>query len=422
MFNRFIANYYEKLGEVCAKKDLPLQAATYFEKAVKKAPQLLSLRKKLIINYFNGGQFDKAEQACLEAIEHHPNDPSNYSNLGKVLQEQARYFEAITAYQTAIKLDPNFGMAHWNLALAYLTLGEYAKGWEEYEWRWKNEYPEKRRNFSEPLWQGENLQGKTLLIYTEQGLGDCIQFSRLIALVKQHHTARIIFEVPISLVTLMQSLETVNVVAAGSVLPTFNFHIPLMSLAHQLKFDPTTDIHPVPYLYADPQKEMLLSESTNKNKRKLAIIWRGNPRHANDKNRSCSLELFLPLMQNEEIQLYSFQFDVTMAEMQKMAQHRIINLAPRIRDMNDTAALMMQMDLIISVDTATAHLAGALGKNCWVLLPYIPDGRWLLQQQSTPWYPTMRLFRQSGTRQWATVLTQIKHALANTHLTAYSKV
>jgi hypothetical protein len=294
-----------------------------------------------------------------------------------------------------------------------LLTGSFARGWQEYEWRWKYEtLASAKRKFQQPVWRGEAIDGKTILLHSEQGLGDAIQFCRYAPLVAARG-ARVILEVDKRLGDLMASLAGVSqVVTAGETLPDFDLHCPLLSLP--LAFD--TDLETIPaetaYLRAPPNKQAEWGARLGaKHSCRVGLAWSGNAAHKRDELRSIELNALLPLL-NTGATIVSIQKDLRPADATVLGGHRdIVQIAERLADFSDTAALVSNLDLVITVDTSIAHLAGALGRPVWVLLPYLPDWRWLLDRDTSPWYPTARLFRQDQTRSWDRVIQNVREAL-----------
>ena len=304
-------------------------------------------------------------------------------------------------------------MAHWNLSLALLLSGDFAGGWEEYEWRWKMKNND-GRNYSCPLWQGEDIVGRTINLHVEQGFGDTIQFIRYAPMVMQRG-AKVIVECQPQLVRLLASVEGLAHITdrtASSIY--FDMHAPLLSLPRIFSTTLKTIPCHVPYLSAD---RVLVAKWRQKieplpGRFRVGLVWAGNPTHGNDRNRSCALVDFALLAKIPNVIFYSLRKDEG-AEQCENPPHEInlVDLTRDIADFADTAALMDNLDLIISVDTAVAHLAGALGRPVWTLLPFVPDWRWLLDRRDNPWYPTMRLFRQSKPGNWRGVMADVANAL-----------
>ena len=360
-------------------------------------------------------RYEEALTSYDRALALQPDFPQALSNRGATLYELRRHGEALASYDRAIALQPDFPEAHWNAASLRLLTGDFARGWVEYEWRWKYEAMAlAKRNFTQPLWRGEALNGQTILLHAEQGLGDAIQFSRYAPLVAARG-GRVILEVHRQLHDLMTSVSGVTqVMSRDDALPNFDWHCPLLSLPLAFGTQLETIPSSTPYLSAPPQKAADLGIRLGvKNRCRVGIIWSGNPAHKRDQNRSVPLSAFLPILDTDAT-FISLQKDVRPADAAVLGQRSdIVQFSDNLVDFSATAALMAQLDLIISVDTSTAHLAGALGHPVWILLPYLPDWRWLLDRDTSPWYPTARLFRQDETRAWEGVLVRVRQALSD---------
>jgi tetratricopeptide (TPR) repeat protein len=359
-------------------------------------------------------RYGEAIAAYDRAIALQPDYPEAFSNRGATLWELRRHGEALASYDRAIALQPAFPEAHWNAASLRLLTGDLARGWEEYEWRWKYKTMVlAKRNFAQPQWVGEPIEGKTILLHSEQGLGDAIQFCRYVPLVAGRG-ARVILEVDRRLQELVSSLVGVpQVLSTGDALPEFDVHCPLLSLPRAFNTALETVPAQTPYLRAPPERLAKWSARLGpKHGLRVGLIWSGNPAHHRDQARSIELSALTPLL-DVPATFFSLQKDIRPADAAMLAAHsEVIQIADDLVDFSDTAAVMTQLDLIISVDTSTVHLAGALGRPVWILLPYLPDWRWLLDRDTSPWYPTARLFRQDETRGWDSVIPRVHTALA----------
>jgi len=356
------------------------------------------------------GRFDDAVAVFGEAIRAQPDFAVAYCNLGNAQKEMQQFQQAIASYSHATALNPDFAEAHWNRSLVHLLLGEFEAAWPLFEWRWKA----KKNNislpdFRRPLWLGESaLSGKTILICWEQGFGDTIQFCRYASLV-QAFGAKVLLVVPPSLVPLLKTLDGVDqVLGPDEPISDFDYYCPLMSLP--LAFHTTLQTIPAPkaYLHADQSKSSFWAAKLPPTGRKrVGIAWSGS---ATNKSRSTPLaELIQHLPRH--LDYVCIQKDVTDVERDILAEQNMFCFDQDLADFSDTAALCGLMDLIISIDTSAAHLAGGMGKPTWVLLPHLPDWRWLLDSSESPWYPSMRLFRQEEMGTWHPVLQRVNHSL-----------
>lgn len=327
-----------------------------------------------------------------------------------------RFDEALASYEKALAIQPDFADAHFCESDLWLLIGDFARGWPKYEWRWNSTlFPSAARHFALPPWLGtEPLDGKTILLHSEQGLGDTIQFCRYVPLVAKRG-ARIILEVEKSLVGLMRNLSGVaEVIAKGEPLPSFELHCPLASLP--LAFATRLETIPadVPYLSIPlPCSERWQRKLAQISGLRVGISWAGNPNFRNDHNRSIGLQSLSPLLSHPTAQFVSLQKDLRVGDLELLQNHpQVIHLGAEIGSFVDTAAIISMLDLVISSDTSVVHLAGALGSPIWTLLPHAPDWRWLLDRDDSPWYPTMRLFRQPVPGDWRSVIAAVRAALS----------
>lgn len=352
-------------------------------------------RRREAIEYYHG------------ALAKHPAYPDACVNLGTALLDDGRPGKAETAFRSAVSLRPDDAEAHSNLGFTLLLLERYAEGWEEFEWRWRlRETFSPRKVFPAPRWAGDPAPGQTILCHAEQGLGDTIQFLRYVPAARQRaHPGRMMLEVSPELARLVSGMGDIIVRKSWEAadLPPFDQHIPLLSLPLVLGIAeplPTAG----PYLRGDPDLRAVWRARLSDASSRVGITWAGNTAHPHDERRSIAHEKLSPLLQIEGATIYSIQLPSAMSE-------RFIDLTPQITDLADTAALMEELDLVISVDTAVAHLAGALGRPVWTLLPFAPDWRWGLGRENTPWYPSMRLFRQRTEGDWDEVIRRIAEEL-----------
>ncbi|MFP6735692.1 MAG: tetratricopeptide repeat protein [Rhodospirillales bacterium] len=352
----------------------------------------------------------RLEDAVFEfglALQENLENPDYLANLGGAHQAAGDLAAAETCFEGAIKAEPDHADAHWNRGLARLLSGDLERGFTDYEWRWR--LPEfRRRHTGIPAWDGEDLDGRTLLIHSEQGFGDTIQCIRYAALLSERG-ARVILETHAPLRRLMQTAPGVDqVVSRGEALPRADLEAPILSLPHLCATTLKTIPAEIPYLGPPPEDAIDFGDVDIQADLKIGIVWSGRPSHKNDRNRSCPPSHFQPLGQIEGVRLFSLQVGEASAN---LTAGPLTDLAPQLSDFAATAAAIAGLDLIISVDTAVAHLAGALGKACWLLLPFAPDWRWLLDRNDTPWYPSLRLFRQDRPGDWPGVLGQVAENL-----------
>jgi ADP-heptose:LPS heptosyltransferase len=369
------------------------------------------------------GKWNQAESMYRNEFESSCDSAKLQNNWGVVLQKLRRFDEALHCFDRAIQLDPNYVSPRLNKSMCLLSIGQFDEGWELYEWRWKNtQWDSSKRHFSQPLWSGQKLEyGSTLLIYAEQGLGDTLQFCRLLSLVLERLQAEgvsVIFEVPASLVSLLRCLPIPVFArsAAFEAMPAFDYQCPLLSVPLALKLQVEDIPQQVPYLKVDSDKEQQWAKTIPSSERlKIGVVWAGSGLHQNDKNRSISFGHFSPLLQLDA-DYYVLQKELTVVEktgleMMRSFGKRIQLLASKLEDFTDTAAAINNLDLIISVDTSVAHLAGALGKPLYLLLPYEADFRWMHERSDTAWYPSAHLFRQRLPGDWKTVIQAVRTQL-----------
>jgi hypothetical protein len=325
-----------------------------------------------------------------------------------------RVDEALAAFDAAIALKPDYADPHWNKALALLSLGRWEEGWRLFEWRWKRSEPgaEQPQDFGVPAWLGEtDLAGKTLLIHAEQGYGDTIQMLRYVP-VLAGRGVKVALICPEPLLELADTVEGLAEPAQAGGLVKFDAHVPAMSLPLAMGARPGAVPDEVPYLKVPERAQRAWADRLGpKTRLRVGLGWSGNPRHRNDHNRSLPFEALKPLL-DRDAEFHSLQKDYRPGDLDALnGDGRIADHAAEIRTFSDTAALIDQMDVVVAVDTATAHLAGALGKRLLLLLPFAPDYRWGLDGPHTTWYPTATLLRQPKPGNWAAVIAQAAEAL-----------
>jgi tetratricopeptide (TPR) repeat protein len=358
------------------------------------------------------GKIEEAIHSFRKALEINPNYGQAHRDLAVALNSQGKVQEAIGSWRKTLEINPNDAVAHKDLGHNLLRMGNFQEGWAHYEWRWRTQDKIfKPRNFSQPLWDGRPLQGKRLLVHAEQGLGDTLQFIRYLPLVQQR-ACRVILECQKPLRLLLSRFPGIDKLVLGDDLPPFDFYVPLLSLPYLLGTHAGNIPADVPYLFA---RQDLIYHWQNRLSDcpglKIGICWQGSPEHAGDRQRSLSVELFAALADVPSVNLISLQVGIGKEQLAGIC-FRVKALGPDFDyqthgSFMDTAAVMKNLDLVVTVDTAVAHLAGALSVPVWVALPKVPDWRWLLGREDSPWYPTMRLFRQSHPGEWADVFQRI---------------
>ncbi len=359
------------------------------------------------------GRLEEALAASEQALSGCPELAPAHNVAGMALYRLGRLVQARSAFEKAVALNPDDPDQHWNLSLSLLLDGEFERGWQEYEWRWRRrETP--ARQLPQRAWNGEPVTGKTVLLYFEQGFGDGIQFVRYARQLREMG-ARVVVECPGSLAGLIRTADGVaDVVAQGDWLPWFDLHAPLLSLPRLLGTTLATIPAQTPYLSVPPGDYTAVTAPIERNRARLniGIVWAGRPEHPNDSNRSCALSAFQELADLSGVRLFSLQKGPRADDLKAFGSApAIIDIGSSARDFADTAAAIAALDLVITVDTSVAHLAGALGKPVWILLPDPPDWRWLLERPDSPWYPTARLFRQTEKGDWTGVFARVRAAL-----------
>ncbi|RMF90866.1 MAG: tetratricopeptide repeat protein, partial [Nitrospinota bacterium] len=379
---------YNNLGIVLQDQGRLREAIACYRQALQLRPHYAKAHANLGVALQTQGDIEAAISCFQKALHLQPGFAEAHNNLGLALQFQGRVPEALASFQQALRLRPHFVEAHWNRALAWLLLGNFRQGWEEYEWRWRRkETPP--RSFPQPSWDGTPLQGKTILVYAEQGLGDTIQFVRYLPLV-QARGGRVLFECQPGLAPLLQRCQGFDELfersSGNSSQHPFDVHIPLLSLPRIFQTTLETIPAAVPYLYPDP---VLVEKWGNRLGQepgfKIGICWQGNPQHRRDRFRSLPLRCFAPLTRIDGVRVYSLQKGAGTEQLQELPTGmRVHDLGKELDEETglfmDTAAVMMHLDLVITIDTAIAHLAGALGVPVWLLLSSAPDWRWLLDR------------------------------------------
>jgi len=384
------------------------EAVECFERALALVPDNPDLCCSLGDALHAQGKVDVAIGWYKRTLALKPDHPKASNCLCNAFFDLGNLAESVAWCERALAIKPDFGDALMNQCLLQLLLGDYAKGWRNYEVRWTVYAP---RLFAEPLWLGAPLKGASILLYAEQGLGDTLQFLRYVSLV-QAAGGNVILDLPVNLRRLAGQIPGLAaLVSTGEPLPRFDCRCPLMSLP--LAFGTTVETIParVPYLFAPPEAlETAAALAWPATGLRVGVAWTGNPGHPKNRARSVPLDLLEPLFGLEGIHFFSLQMGPAAAELANR-KARITDLAPVTTDMADTAAQMAQLDLIVSIDTSMAHLAGALARPLWLLLPSVPDWRWLLDREDCLWYPTARLFRQPITGDWPSVIEKVRVGL-----------
>ena len=426
LFDEALASYDRaielnpNLSEAYSSRGNALKDLNRLDEALASYDRAIELDPNLSEAYSNRGnalkdlnRLDEALVSYAKAIDINPNNAEAYSNRGIALTELKLFDEAFVSYERAIEIDPDYANAHWNKSLNLLLTNNFVKGWELYEWRWKlKTLGSMFRNFTQPLWLGdEKINNKTILLHSEQGLGDTIQFCRYAKLVKELG-ASVLLEVPKSLLGLLNGLEGVDqLIERDTPLPDFDYHCPLLSLPLAFKTDLASIPNSTPYLALATQKREHWAKKLGvKTKPRVGLVWSGSTTHKNDHNRSLVLQQLLPHLP-KLFQYVCLQKEVRELDQKMLLGSEIGHYEDELKEFSDTAALCELMDLVISVDTSVAHLAGAIGKKTWVLIPNVPDWRWLLDRDDSPWYPSIKIYRQPSLGDWDGVIKRVRQDL-----------
>ncbi len=408
------AEAFYNRGNALLELRRPEEALASFEQALRLRPDYAEAHNSRGVALQDLQREEESLASFESALRLAPDYVEALANQGSALHALGRPQEALACYGQALRLQPELADAHWNGSLSRLLLGDFAAGWQQYEWRWKTEaFTSPQRNFAQPLWLGQgSLAGKTILLHAEQGLGDTIQFCRYAQRVAAAG-ATVLLEAQAALKPLLAGLEGVErILAQGEPLPAFDCHCPLMSLP--LAFATGLDTIPaeIPYLRADPARvRAWQARLGGAALPRVGLAWSGGAAYKNDRRRSIPLAGFDRLA-SCRAQFISLQKELREADRLVLERRAdIAHYGGELADFAETAALVANLDLVIAVDTAVAHLAGALGKPVWLLLPANPDWRWLLGRGDSPWYPSMRLFRQAKLGDWESVIAQVAAAL-----------
>ncbi|MEQ8587716.1 MAG: tetratricopeptide repeat-containing glycosyltransferase family protein [Thalassobaculaceae bacterium] len=390
------------------------EALVFYQSAEKLMGQRPFLYSNLGALFRKMGRYEEAHRNYRRSLCMVPGDSGALYNLGNLFRSEDRLEEANRTYRRSLAVEPDHAERHWNLSLALLAAGDLDKGFEEYEWRWKyDDFPSRRRNFDAPMWNGESLEGKTLLLHTEQGVGDVLQFWRFIPhiVAKKGATGRIVLESHGDLISLVDGTPGIDqTIERFATPPPFDYHIPLLSVARALGVRTLEDLPTdVPYLGLPPGAEFDIPELTA-DKLNVGFVFGGNPKFSSDKERSTQLSSWAPVLDVPGVRFFCLQKGAREADVAAAPDH-VIRLNERITSFRDTAVAMSKLDLVISTCTSTAHLAGALGRPVWVALARNADWRWLIEREDSPWYPTARLFRQRERGDWAGVFERMAATL-----------
>ena len=354
------------------------------------------------------GHFDEAVAYYRQALTDNPLDVKPYGNLGLALINLNRPEEAASIYEKALGLDPGNADIRMSLGIAQLMQGNYAEGWENYEARWEApSFTAVKRTFDIPRWDGTPVAGKRIIVHAEQGFGDTLQFCRYLPLLAREEMT-VVFECQKALARLCASIEGIaGLVVRGDALPAADFHIPLLSLPYLFETTVGTIPGRVPYLLPPPSIVDAWQRRIAKERFSVGFVWTGDPSRQDDSMRSCPKSALAPLLAISNVDFYSLQ----VGDGPDSSMTGVVHLGDRFGDFAETAAAIMALDLVVTVDTAVAHLAGALGRPVWVMLGAHADWRYLMSREDSPWYPTMRLFRQRRHGDWTELVERVASSL-----------
>lgn len=396
----------------------------YFDRYIQHHQNDIAVRFEYANTLNTACQPEKALHIYLELLKQHPHDASISYNTAFTLKKLGRIQEAMPYYAFTLQQKPDHAEAHFSLGLAHLVMGDFARGWPEYEWRWQRNTQLTPRNFSKPLWDGSSLKGKTILLHAEQGLGDTFQFIRYAKVLKEQYDATIIFASQRPLKTIISyCCPYIDYVTTLNAIPSFDVHAPLLSLPFILKSDEYTIPRDIPYIIPH---ETLVQEWKQKlssdTQFKVGICWQGNSNYSTPFLRSVvaaksiALKQLAPLGPVENVTFYSLQKENGVDQLSQLHDSfKVVTFDETFDQTNgrfmDTAAVIKNLDLVITIDTSICHLAAAIGVPVWTFIPEPPDWRWMLQRADTPWYPNMRLFRQKTSGDWDSVIAEVANEL-----------
>ncbi len=402
---------YDNLGNILHDQNKLDEALSYYQQALGVQPDNARILNGMGIILQQQGKTKRSIYYHQRAVTLQPNYVEAHIGMGTALQAEGRFAEAAACLDRALGLAPNHSNARYNRAILHLIEGEYKTGFTYYEDRFKaGEFPQ--CPFTQPMWDGSDLNGRTLLLHAEQGMGDTLQFIRYAAIAAQKG-GRLILTCHKPLMRLIgASFPAIErMVPLGFPVGDFQTYTPLLSLPHILGTTLETVPNQVPYLHP-PQDSTIKLTAPAGTRLKVGIVWSGGHLYKHNHSRSCPLQYFEPLLRIPHVAYYSLQKGIPELDLQELGwQAQVQDLSNQLRDMAETAAAIAQLDLVITVDTSVAHLAGALGKPVWTLLSFLPDWRWMRQREDTPWYPTMRLFRQEKLDNWVGVMERVEQAL-----------
>jgi Flp pilus assembly protein TadD len=404
------------------------EAARFYRRALEIKPDSSETWMNLGVLLTDLSEFDEALRCIRESLRIKPDAHEAHDNLGATLARQGKWDEALACYNHALKLQPYYAESHRNRAFVWLARGDFERGWPEFEWRLSCRRHE-GYHANGPRLRGDDLEGKTILLHAEQGLGDTIQFIRFVTEIRNRNPGRVIVVCPKPLTRLIARFPGIDFLTdEGSPLPPYDVHASLWSLPALLRITLANLPSPRAYLSVDSETMARWQTALDRTLRpsspasgpdiKIGVVWQGNPKHRTDRHRSFRLDQLEPLARVGGVRLISLQKEHGLEQLRELdGRFPVATLADEAtgsedrRDFLDTAAVVSQLDLVVTPDSAVAHLAGSLGVPVWVALPFVAEWRWMIDREDSPWYPSMRLFRQEAAGDWPSVFNRMAHVL-----------
>ena len=407
---------YNNMGNALRDLDRYPEAIAAFKKVLDLDPDLPQGHYNLGGVYRLIEDFPSAVKHLSKAIQLSPGYADAWNNLGLTCKNMGDFDRALLYFNRALKLAPELAIARWNRSFVHFLKNNWQEGWEDFEVRF--DLPQRRSIYPHRIegerWDGNPIPHQTLLVHDEQGLGDSFQFIRWIPWAKAR-CGRLVFETRPEIIPLIENSLGIDEIVERSSQKApdvpFDHYIPLMSIPRLINLYPERLTDWAPYIKAPETKIAQWRSRLPDGRLKVGVVWAGRPEHGNDANRSCRIDAFIQLFQNQSIQFIGLQKGAAEHQLDDLPFSNATNLGSQLNSFSDTAAILTQLDLVITVDTSVAHLAGAMGRPVWVLIPRIPDWRWGTHGSHTPWYPTMKLFRQSRPKEWETVIERISREL-----------
>ena len=411
-----LAEAHNNLGSMLEESGLIDESIASLQEALRLKPDFANAHSNLGIALYRQHRYTEAVVQYRRAIAMQPDLAEAHNNLGSVLFDLGRGDEALESFAEAVRLKPDYREPHWGRALVWLSRGEFERGWSEFEWRLS---PLEARQCPQPRWNGSSVAGRTILLDAEQGLGDTLQFVRYGSLLRQQGGKVVLVCQPRLVPLLAGGCPSIDqVVARGERVPPFDVHLPLLSLPRVFGTTLANIPAAIPYLRADPSLvERWSGELSQLPGFKIGIAWQGSPAHPGDRERSIPLSEFEPLGQVSGVRLISLQKGPGTEQLPLEGRRLgVVDFSERLDEADgpfmDTAAIMRSLDLVITCDSALCHLAGAMGIPTWVAISAVPDWRWLTGRDDSPWYPSLRLFRQNELDRWSDVFERISAEVA----------